>query len=410
MKKKRILVVEDSVPVKSILEKFLGEHGYAVATASNGEEAMSLILEEPFGVILTDLEMPVMSGGELIDRIKDRGLNPEVIVITSHDTPDLIVEIMKKNVADYIIKPVRKSNLLMKVERAFTMSELKQHKALSEKEKIIRLEHQVEWYKFLEGNDTARKNRSDFFSNLQRSLYQGAGFGTLITLANMIISSSRYLDGGYWIPESLYDQIVGNQEVIYNAVNLFAEIDQLTSGPLELESLDVRSLYFLVHDIVIKMNALTAIKNQKIIISDSKPYFRESRLAIHRQFFKKLMHELFVNAMKYSARETCISMLMDMKDDNLEISIMNSPENNSGDIRGIPQEYENIVFEPFFRISKIIQEEYKTLDFGLGLTLAERIVKNHGGKISINNVIDHSDYSRNPCVKINCAVTIPLAG
>jgi len=410
MNKKRILVVEDSVPVKSILENFLSEHGYAVSTASNGKEAISLIMKEPFDVIHTDLEMPVMNGGELIDSIKGRGLDPEVIVITSHDTPDLIIEIMKKNVADYIIKPVRKSNLLMKVERAFTVSELKQHKALAEREKMIRLENQVEWYRFLEGNANARINKSDFFSNLQRSLYQGGGFGTLITLANMIITSSRYLDGGYWIPESLYDQITCNQQVIYDAINLFAEIDQLASGGLELESLDVYSLYILTHEIAVKMDGLSAIKKQKIVVSDNKLYFRESRLSIHRQFFKKLLHELLVNAMKYSNGDSTISIVMDTKDGNLEISIMNCPDRGTGDIWGIPREYENIVFEPFFRISKVIQEEYKTLDFGLGLTLAERIVKNHGGKITINNVVDHSDFSRNPCMKINCTVSLPLAG
>ncbi len=197
---------------------------------------MNIMTADPFEVILTDLEMPVMGGGELIDRINETGIAAEIIVITSHDSPELIVDIMKKGVADYIIKPVQKSKLLMKVERAFQMIELKRHKNLAEKEKIIRLEHQLEWYRWLERNGSAKVNKADFFSNLQRSLYQGSGFGTLITLSNMIITSSQYRDGGYWMPESLYDQVVDNQQMIYNAINLFAEIDQLTTGSLQLES------------------------------------------------------------------------------------------------------------------------------------------------------------------------------
>ncbi|HPA71410.1 MAG TPA: response regulator [Spirochaetota bacterium] len=132
MNRKRILVVEDSAPVRNILEKFLAENGYAVVTASNGEEAMGRMGSGPFSVILTDLEMPVMGGSELIDRLGERGIQGEIIVITSHDSPELIVEIMKKGVADYLIKPVQKSKLLMKVARAFTVSELKAHKALAD--------------------------------------------------------------------------------------------------------------------------------------------------------------------------------------------------------------------------------------------------------------------------------------
>ncbi len=410
MNRKRILVVEDSAPVRNILEKFLAENGYAVVTASNGEEAMGRMGSGPFSVILTDLEMPVMGGSELIDRLGERGIQGEIIVITSHDSPELIVEIMKKGVADYLIKPVQKSKLLMKVARAFTVSELKAHKALAEKEKLIRLEHQLEWYRWLERNADAKVTKVDFFNNLQRSLYQGAGFGTLVTLSNMIITTAEYREGNYLIAGGLYDQIVDNQQMIYNAINLFSEIEQLTREKIPLERREVSAVHALVNDIAGLMVPLGRVRNHRIVISDGKSHFKARSLAIHEIFFKKLMHELLVNAMKYSSFDSSISMLVDTRDDNLEISIMNTPEKSADGIQGIPQEYENIVFEPFFRISRTIQEEYRTLDFGLGLTLAEKIVKNHGGKIAIHNVIDHSDFSKNPGVKVNCTVSLPLAG
>ena len=247
------------------------------------------------------------------------------IVITSHDSPGLIVDIMKKGVADYIIKPVQKSKLLMKVERAFTVSELRAHRAMAEKEKVIRLEHQLEWYRWLERNTGEKVGKVDFFTNLQRSLYQGAGFGTLITLSNMIIATAQYHDGGYTIPEGLYDQIVENQQMIYNAINLFSEIEQLTKENIPLERFDVSSIHSLVNDIAGLMGPLGKVRNHRIVISDTKNHFKSKSLGIHEIFFKKMMHELLVNAMKYSPAESSISMLVDTKDDNLEISIMNSP-------------------------------------------------------------------------------------
>ena len=327
---------------------------------------MALIGKQAFGLILTDLEMPVMGGKELIDRVKGTGLDPEIIVITSHDTPDLIVDIMKKGVSDYIIKPVQKSKLLMTVQRAFAMSELKMHKNLTEKEKMIRLEHQLEWYRWTERNTDMKTSMADLFANLQRSLYQGAGFGTLVSLSNMIIATAQYGEGSYSIPEGLYDQIVDNQQMIYNAINLFSEIDQLAKEHVTLVPYDVAGIHALVNSIAGAMEPLGRIKNQRIVISDDKGHFKSRILTIHERFFKKLMHELLVNAMKYSIDESSISMMVDTKDDSLEISIMNTAEKSSTEIQGVPREYENIVFEPFFRISKTIQEEYRTLDFGLG--------------------------------------------
>ncbi len=105
-----------------------------------------------------------------------------------------------------------------------------------------------------------------------------------------------------------------------------------------------------MNDIAGLMDPMRAVKNQKIIISDSKSHFREIRLGIHEQFFKKLMHEIIINAMKYSAGDSSITMLFDTQDDNLVISVMNTPEKAGDGVQGIPAEYENIVFEPFFRI------------------------------------------------------------
>jgi K+-sensing histidine kinase KdpD len=70
-------------------------------------------------------------------------------------------------------------------------------------------------------------------------------------------------------------------------------------------------------------------------------------------------------------------------------------------------EYENIIFEPFFRKVKYVHEKYKTLDYGLGLTLVDRIIRKHNGKVIMYNITDYSDINKNPIKKVCCEVTLP---
>ena len=79
---------------------------------------------------------------------------------------------------------------------------------------------------------------------------------------------------------------------------------------------------------------------------------------------------------------------------------------------GIPVEYENMIFEPFCRLVKTVQEDYHTLEFGLGLTMAEKTIKAHKGKIRLYNIKDYSfikDHtSKVSEIKVCAVISIPL--
>ena len=146
----KILIAEDSGVLRKLLTDLLEEAGYTVHAVENGKLALEKLSSELFQVIITDIEMPVMDGSELIDNINAMEEQPVIIVLTSHDESDMIVDIMKKGVFDYLIKPVKKRDLLLRIKNAFKISELNRLKKISEKEKLIRLENQLEWYKLIE--------------------------------------------------------------------------------------------------------------------------------------------------------------------------------------------------------------------------------------------------------------------
>ena len=105
--------------------------------------------------------------------------------------------------------------------------------------------------------------------------------------------------------------------------------------------------------------------------------------------------------MKFSKHGSTIAVMIYSQNKNLRISTISDPEKNSDDVVGIPIEYEKVVFEPFYRISKLVYEKYHTLDFGIGLTYVEKIVKRHGGEIFAENILDYSDIKKEPIIKVN---------
>ncbi len=87
---KKILVVDDNRTIKMLLEKRLAAEGYIVVTASDGKEGLAAAAREMPDLILSDVDMPVMDGGEMVSKIKSsiRTSHIPVIFLTSLVTKD----------------------------------------------------------------------------------------------------------------------------------------------------------------------------------------------------------------------------------------------------------------------------------------------------------------------------------
>lgn len=124
MAENRILVVDDEKPHRHLLSAALERNGYVAAHAGDGQEALSMLRNGGFELIITDLKMPGMSG---IDLLKSaRALDPDIvgIVMTGQGSIDSAVEAMKAGAQDYILKPFDLNLLLQVVSRALDMREL----------------------------------------------------------------------------------------------------------------------------------------------------------------------------------------------------------------------------------------------------------------------------------------------
>jgi CheY-like chemotaxis protein/anti-sigma regulatory factor (Ser/Thr protein kinase) len=117
---KRILIVEDESPMRKLLVKIFSKTGeYEVHDAEDGLKAMEACEQDgPFDVILSDIQMPGLSGDELVDRILTRWPRSAIIMLTSMRTDEAVVKCLERGALDYLTKPIEVAKLLRAVERA----------------------------------------------------------------------------------------------------------------------------------------------------------------------------------------------------------------------------------------------------------------------------------------------------
>ena len=91
----RILIVDDEIEYQRVCSYILSEKGYTVETCSNGIEALKKIESHDFDLIMTDLKMPGIDGIELIQRVKAKLKELEIMVMTAFGTIESAVEAMR---------------------------------------------------------------------------------------------------------------------------------------------------------------------------------------------------------------------------------------------------------------------------------------------------------------------------
>ncbi len=112
---KKILVVDDEPNMRHMLTAVLEKAGYRTTAATDGLDALSFLENRSFDFILSDVRMPRMDGLTLLKRMTDRGINTTTIVMSAYGTIDMAVEAMKLGATDYISKPFKTDEILLKL-------------------------------------------------------------------------------------------------------------------------------------------------------------------------------------------------------------------------------------------------------------------------------------------------------
>ncbi len=123
----RILVVEDDANIRTFCQRLL-RLSYEVEVAEHGAAALALLGERPFDLVITDLQMPVLGGIELLEQIRQQHAEVDTLVMTAHATVDSAREALKLGALDYLDKPVDSENLQRTVRSCLELRRVRQEK------------------------------------------------------------------------------------------------------------------------------------------------------------------------------------------------------------------------------------------------------------------------------------------
>jgi len=119
MKRPRILLVDDEVAFANNLLKLLSKRGYDVVVVYNGADAVNMVGEKEFDVIILDMKMPGMDGIATLKEIKKKAPLVEVVILTGHGSVESGIEGMQLGAFDFLMKPVSIDDLQEKVSEAY---------------------------------------------------------------------------------------------------------------------------------------------------------------------------------------------------------------------------------------------------------------------------------------------------
>ncbi len=115
--KEKILIVDDSSDMRSLLSEMLRDVGYTTIEAESGNKALNIASQEAIDIVLLDIVMPRMSGLDVMSEMKKIRPGARIIIITGYGSVKDAVNAMKKGASDYIKKPIEREEFLATVGR-----------------------------------------------------------------------------------------------------------------------------------------------------------------------------------------------------------------------------------------------------------------------------------------------------
>ncbi|HTY63894.1 MAG TPA: sigma-54 dependent transcriptional regulator [Acidobacteriota bacterium] len=246
----QILVVDDEEILRDVLSVLLSSESYSVDLAENGAQALEMIREKDYGVMLLDLMMPDVDGFQVLEELKNSENSPVAIVLTAYASIDRVMQAAKLNAFAFIPKPFKNDELLLAVKNAMA-----QHNLAIENKRLKQSLHERYGFQNLVGKSSPMQQVFDLITQVapRRStvLIQGESGTGKELVAKAIHASSGRVDApfiaincGNIPPDLLESELFGHARGAYTGATsakkgLFEAAD---GGTLFLDEVSAISL------------------------------------------------------------------------------------------------------------------------------------------------------------------------
>ena len=345
----KLLVVDDVQTNVLLLKALLGKEGYGILVANNGQEALEVIRNENPDLILLDVMMPGMDGFEVAERLKSEEFRCEIpiIFLTALDDTQSIVNGFKVGVGDFISKPFRKEELMVRIKHQLSL--VAARRIIEEKNEELR--------KTIAGRD---KMYSVIAHDLRSPM---ASMKMLLNTIMMSVEKDK-------IDPDIFDMLEmsnkTSEEVFSLLDNLLkwtkSQLGKLTVIP---QKLDISGL---ADGVVEVMNSVAEVKHIKLIRTDHESFF----VYVDIEMIKSILRNLISNAVKFSNPDSEIKVGIKAEDGKVIVSVTDSG-------KGIKKEDQHKLLKDstHFTTYGTNSEEGS----GLGLLLCRDFARKNGGEL-----------------------------
>ena len=397
--KERILVVDDSATIRRMFSKCL-EDRYECFEAESVQEALTLLRQSEFALVLTDIIMPGMSGIELLRKIIETYPDTAVIMVSGVDRPQRALDAVRLGAFDYLIKPCDLEVLELTVERALErrtlLTSAKRYKADLEARNIelVNGKAQLERLQTQIVHSEKMASLGQLAAGVAHELNNPVGFiyGNLDTLSRTVEDLRELLED--------YESADVNAETAAGAEALRKKIDY----PESLEDLnsiicDCREGAERIRDIVQNLRTFSRLDEAEFKKSDIhegldstirllSQYFTADNIILNRDYGELPQIEAFGGQINQVWMNLLVNAAQSVSAKGGEVRIATHTEGGfvtvavSDTGTGIASEHLSRIFDPFYT-TKAVGE-----GTGLGLSISFGIVKRHNGTITVKTEVN----------------------
>lgn len=339
-----ILIVDDTPSARETLEAHLYHENYELHFAENGQQALDMMTQQPYDLVLLDVMMPEMDGFEVCHRLKEQ---PHwraipIILITALNAKQDIVQGLEAGADEFLSKPVNSLEL-----RARVRSMLRIKKQYDDLQALLKLRE-----------DLSRMIVHDMRSPLMAI----SGFSQMLLAEETNLSPEQRKD---------IDHITQQAQRLNSFINDLLIIAKMESGKFLLNRVTI-DLPKLVSEVSERQQVIAKARNVSLTVE--LPTNKRDWPRLDKNLFQRTLDNLISNALKFSLKNSTVTIrLADRPDLYLEV-IDEGP--------GIPSEYHDRIFDQF-EVVRLRQQGISQT--GLGLTFCKMVTEAHGGTISVSH-------------------------
>jgi signal transduction histidine kinase len=371
MDRTQVLLVDDDLALLQALPQAISLRlsGVQIQTAADASSALSLLQEQEYDAIVSDIQMPGMDGLELLARMAQRHPETPVLLITGHGEHDLAIRAIRGGAYDYILKPIDRDDFIASLQRALHTRQLRRQIAVQQ--------HALEGYALSLEQQVHQRTQALVATNAAKDalLHMVAHelASPLTSLKGMVQLLDRQLQRA--------DDAEKLHQTVGDMVRSFARWERIVQD-LQDTSL-IHTQHFVLH-----RSSCDLVELCREILAEftagggAAPRYDVQEAPLEADVdpgrISQVLLNLLSNARKYSPSGALITVQARRRGMEAMIAVRDQGV-------GIPREQLPRITDPFYRVPGIHVQTGSSTGLGLGLYLVQTIVEQHRGHLEVHS-------------------------